>query len=252
MNLVIDLGNTMIKFGLFEQERLIKTFLVNTDRNKSEDEYLIIIRSLIGDELKIEGAIISSVVPALTLNITNAIKKLYGIECLIVSKNLKTKMAIKIDNPNELGADMLVGAIGAHKKYGNSLLVCDVGTATKIYIIDKNGAFNGGIITTGLGASLKSLVSSTSLLLEVPLVAPKKYIGRNTKDCIQSGVVLGQVLMIQEFAKKFETELGYGLKKIITGGFCKVFSENLEDFIFDNDLTLEGLNEVFKLNSYEK
>ena len=251
MILVIDCGNSMIKLGLFNCNELKETYSIKTDRNKSSDEYAIIIQSLIKVS-SLEGSIISSVVPSLTLLLKEAIKKIFKLNSLIISKSLKTGIPIKIDNPSELGADMLSGAIGAYNKFKEPCLVCDLGTATKIYVVDKNGSFIGGIITSGLGISLKTLVDSTSLLIEVPLIAPSHVIGKNTKDSIQSGIVLGHTYMINEFANKIEKELGYKVKRIVTGGYSSSVINGLHDFIYEKNVVLEGLLEIYKRNSYEK
>lgn len=251
MILVVDCGNSMIKLGLFDKNKLVDTYLVKTDRNKSSDEYAIIISSLI-KEKNINGSLISSVVPSLTLILKEAISKVFSLNSLIVSKSLKTRMAIKIDNPSELGADMLSGAIGAYTKFKEACLVCDLGTASKIYVIDKYGNFIGGIITSGLGISLNALVNSTSLLIEVPLIAPKNVIGKNTKDSIESGIVLGHAFMINEFANKIELELGYKVKRIITGGYANSVIKHLDNFIYEKNVVLVGLLEIYKVNSYEK
>ncbi|MBO8427745.1 MAG: type III pantothenate kinase [Firmicutes bacterium] len=251
MILVCDLGNTMIKFGVYDGDNLLNNFSLKTDKNKSSDEYGVLLYTLLKN-CPIDGAIISSVVPSLTKSLSEAIKKVTDVNSLIVSKNIKTKMPIKIDNPNELGSDMLIGAVGASKLYKNSILVVDLGTASKIYVIDKNSNFIGGIISSGLMTSLKALVNSTSLLLEVPLVFPKKVIGKNTKDCIQSGLLNSVVFEILGFSKDFENELGYPLKKIITGGFCRLFKEKLIDFEVIENLNLFGLKEIYRMNQYEK
>ena len=248
MVLCIDCGNTSIKFGIVENEKLKKSYLIRTISEKSDDEYAYSFASLLKNEKMIDGAIISSVVPLLTPVLFSAIKKVYGIEALIVGKNIKTKLALKIDNPAELGADMIAGAVGAKKKYGASTLVADLGTATKIYIVNKDEAFSGCIITCGMEIGLKSLVSSTSQLLETPIIVPPKILGKNTKECIQSGIVYGQIYMINEFAKRIENELGYPLKKVLTGGYSKIIKGELNSFIYDEDLILDGLYHIFKIN----
>lgn len=248
MILCVDCGNTSIKFALVENEEIKKTYLIKTIRDKTSDEYAYSFKSLIGSDAKIDGAIISSVVPLLTLSLHRAIEVAFNVNALVVGKSLKTKLPIKIDNPNELGADMLCGALAAKLKFGDSTLVADLGTATKIYVIDKNGSFIGGVITCGMEISLKSLVNSTSQLLETPLLVPNKIIGRNTKDCIESGVVYGHIFMIESFAKKMEQELGYKLKNILTGGFSKVIKNSISGFYYDEYLIFKGLYEIYKMN----
>ena len=252
MILCVDCGNTSIKFALFKEGKIYRKFQIRTDRNRSSDEYGFSIASLIGKNVEIKTAIISSVVPLLTPALFKAIKKVFGIDALIVGKELKTKMPIKIDNPNELGADMLCGAIGAKNMYGNSILVADLGTATKIYVVDKNGSFIGGAITTGMEISIKALVNSTSQLLETPIILPKKVIGKNTKDCIESGVVYGQAFMIKKIADEMENECGYKLTRVLTGGYSQIIRNELNEFNFDEDLVVKGLYYIALLNEDKK
>lgn len=247
MILAVDVGNTLVKLGLFDGDELKHTFKINTNRDFSSDEYAKKIKDLMND-VKIDGAIISSVVPLLTNVIKMAIEKIYGIESLVVNKNLKTKMPLKLDNPSELGSDLLAGAIGAIKKYKYPLVVADFGTATKMYVVDKNGAYIGGMISSGMKINLEALVKSTSLLMQTPIEAPKNVISKNTKDCIQSGIVYGQAFMVSEFARRMEKELGYELERVLTGGFGEVIKEQIVCFHFEPNLCLEGLYEIYKLN----
>ena len=247
MVLTVDVGNTLIKLGVFDGDSLKNVFKMNANRNLSSDEYAKEIYELIRLE-KIEGAIISSVVPLLTYVLVEAIKRAYNIEPLVVNKNLKTKLPIKIDNPSELGSDLLCGAIGALVKYKAPLVVADLGTATKMFVVDKNGNLIGGMITSGMKISLQSLVSNTSQLIETPLEKPKHIISKNTKECIQSGIVYGQAFMVSEFARRMEKELGYELKRVLTGGFSEVIKDQIVCFQYEPTLTLDGLYEIYKLN----
>lgn len=252
MILCLDCGNTSIKFALVENDKIFKSYLIRTIRERSSDEYAYSLSTLIGKDVKVEAAIISSVVPLLTPILHRAIEIVFNVDALILGKKIKTKLPLKIDNPNELGADMLSGAVAAKIKYGEASLVADLGTATKIYIVDKNGAFIGGAISSGIEISLKSLVSSTSQLLETPIIVPNTVIGRNTKDCIESGIVYGQAFMIREFAKEMENECGYKLKRILTGGFSKIIRNVLNDFVYDENLILDGLYQIYLMNEEKK
>ncbi len=247
MVLTVDIGNTLIKLGLFDGDSLKNVFKINANRNLSSDEYAKEIYELIRLE-KLEGAIISSVVPLLTYVLVEAIKRAYKIEPLVVNKNLKTKLPIKIDNPSELGSDLLCGAIGALKKYKAPLVVADLGTATKMFVVDKSGNLIGGMITCGMKISLQSLVTNTSQLIETPLEKPKHIISKNTKECIQSGIVYGQAFMVSEFARRMEKELGYELNRVLTGGSSFVIKDQIVCFEYEPNLTLDGLYEIYKLN----
>lgn len=246
MILCVDCGNTSIKIGLFENDQVVKVFKLKTDRNKSSDEYALSLTSLVKG--KVDGAIISSVVPLVTPLLRDAIKESFNVAPMILSKKLKTKLPIKIDNPNELGSDMLAGAIGAKTIVDYPFVVADLGTATKLYVVDKNGYFVGGVITAGMEISLKALVGNTAQLLETPIVAPNKIIGTNTKDCIQSGIVFGQAYMVSEFARRMEKELGYGLKRVLTGGFAEEIKDEIVCFDYDENLVLKGLYQIYLIN----
>ncbi len=251
MILCIDCGNTLIKCGVYNEGKLVQFFSIDSKQNKSSSEYELIFASLIKKDNVITGAVLSSVVPLLVNPLMMAIKSLYGINTLLITKAIKTGINIKIDYPNELGNDLLCGAIGAKQKYGYPVVVADLGTATKMYVIDKDGNYIGGMITSGMEVSMKALDSSTSLLTEVSLKAPKKIIGKNTIDSIKSGIILGQAYMISEFARRMEKELGYSLKRVLTGGFSSEIRNEVVCFEYDPHLVLDGLYYVYQLNNKE-
>lgn len=254
MILCLDCGNTSIKIGIFEGNVIKKSLSIRTDRNKSSDEYALSFSNLI--KQNITGAIISSVVPLLTDTIFYAIKTAFNIEPLVLSKKLKTKMPIRTDNPSEVGSDLIAGAIGAKISTPLPFIVADLGTATKLYVVDKNGAFIGVIITAGMEVSLKALVQNTSQLLETPIKAPENIIGKNTKDSIQSGIVYGQAYMVSEFARRIEKELGYELNRVLTGGYADRIKNEIVCYNYDPYLVLRGLNHIYQINTsgedYEK
>src|SRR5574344_57462 len=158
------------------------------------------------------------------------------------------KELIKIDNPGELGADLLCGAVGALHKYKYPLVVADLGTATKMYVIDKNGNYIGGMISSGMRINMEALVSRTAQLMTTPIEAPLKVISKNTKECIQSGIVYGQAFMISEFARRMERELGYELDRVLTGGFSSVIKDQVVCYHYEPNIVLEGLYEIYKQN----
>ncbi len=249
MILCLDCGNTLIKCGIYDKDELKQFFTLDSKLSKSSSEYEIIFKNIIKDGFKIDGAILSSVVPLLSTPLTKAIKSLFNVDTMLITKAIKTGINIKIDYPNELGNDMLCGAVGAKAKYPIPCVVADLGTATKMYVVDKDGSFIGGIITCGMEVSMKALDNSTSLLTEVNLKAPKKIIGKNTIDCIKSGIIFGQAYMISEFARRMEKELGYSLNRIITGGFASEIKDQVVCFSYDEHLVLDGLNYIFKINN---
>jgi len=248
MILAIDCGNTATKLGIFDGDSLVSVYNINTNKGRSSDEYAKEMKDLVKD-VEFTGAIISCVVPLLTSEIKDAVYRAFKVHPLIVDKNLKTKLPIKIDNPSELGSDILCGAVGALKKYQAPLVIADLGTATKMFVVDKNGNMVGGMISSGMRINLESLVSNTSQLLETPLEAPKHVISKNTKESIQSGIVYGQAFMISEFARRMEKEIGYELNRVLTGGFSKFIKDQVVCFHYEPTLTLEGLYEIYRINS---
>ncbi|MFA6667724.1 MAG: type III pantothenate kinase [Bacilli bacterium] len=247
MVLTVDCGNTLIKLGLFDGDSLCNVFKINTNRNRSSDEYAKEMKDLIKVD-SLDGAIVSSVVPLLTHELVSAIKRAFKVNPLVVNKELKTKLPIKIDNPSELGSDLLCGAVGALKKYKCPLVIADLGTATKMFVIDKNGNMIGGMISSGMKINLEGLVHNTAQLMETPLEKPKRIISKNTKECIQSGIVYGQAFMVSEFARRMEQEIGYELGRVLTGGFSEVIKDQIVCFHYEPNLTLEGLFEIYKMN----
>ncbi|MFA5503429.1 MAG: type III pantothenate kinase [Bacilli bacterium] len=253
MKACVDVGNTTIGIGIILDDELVHEITINTEKNKSEDEYYSLISRLLKDRNvsvdKIETFIVSSVVPTLTKPLFNVFTKLLKKEGFLVGPSLKSGIPIKIDHPSELGADLVAGIVGLKHKYGYPSVVIDLGTATKLLVLDQSGTYIGGIIAPGLTISSQTLTSSTSLLPNVALEAPKKVIGKNTIDAMNSGLVYGHSEMIKGLVFKIERELGYSFKKIVTGGNAK-FVEKLFDqnYIFDNELVYQGLNELIKKN----
>jgi type III pantothenate kinase len=253
MKICVDVGNTTIGIGIIEVDKLINEFTINTEKSKSEDEYYYLIKQLLKDSgveiEKINSFILSSVVPNLTKPLLSVFKKILGINGLLVGPNIKSGIPIKLDNPNELGSDLVADIVGAKKEYGYPTLIIDLGTATKILVIDNSGAYVGGIIAPGLSISAEVLSDKASLLPHVALVAPKRVVGKNTIDAMNSGLVYGHSEMIKGLVFKIEKELGYRFKKVITGGNAeyveKLFDSN---YIFDYDLVYTGLNELIIRN----
>lgn len=249
MILCVECGNTALKLGFYDEDELKYRYSLQTIENLSSDDYAFKIKVLLDGKIKnVEGAIVSSVVPTLTDVIVRAIKNLFNCDVKILNSSLKTKIPIKIDNPKELGTDFLCTAVGALRKYEAPFVVADLGTATKLSVVDKNGALIGGIITAGMKVSMNSLVDSTAMLYQVEIAAPKKIIGKNTIDCIQSGIVYGQAYMVSEFARRIENELGYKIERILTGGYSKIIRDQIECFHYEEDLNLDGLYQIYQIN----
>lgn len=213
MLLTLDMGNTNITLGVFKNTELLFESRIATDRSKMEDQYaveLLDIFRLYGvDPAGFEGAILSSVVPPLDQTLHGAVRKVTGVLAMQVGPGTRTGMNILIDNPATLGADLLVGAVAAVKKYGAPCLIWDLGTASKVSVVDKTGAFRGGAIMPGISSSLDSLITKASLLPRIRLQAPEKVVGSNTNDCMESGIVFGTAAMIEGMTARIEEELGY-------------------------------------------
>ncbi len=251
MLLTIDVGNTLTKFAVFDGDELVSTFKIYSETNKSEDVYRHGFLTLLKDldpKGEIDKAIICSVVPVLTHVWVSIAKKTLKVRPLIVGPGLKCGIPIKVDEPGSVGTDLVADALGALVEFGPSCLICDMGTATKFILLDKDGAFGGVAIAPGFGVSMDSLVKKAAALPEVSGIAPKKVIGKNTADSMNSGIVYGAVFEIKGFAQAIEKECGYPLKKILTGGYAQFVAKHLPEFELDSDLTVKGIKEIEKRN----
>ena len=254
MIIAFDIGNTNIHVGLFEKKRLLSSFLIGTDSNRSGDEYAVVLNSLIvaqGVSVNdIDGAIIGSVCPGVTPKIQVAIKKLTDINSMVVGPGIKTGYPIKIDNPSELGADIVANTAGALDETGKACVVIDFGTATTISAIDKNKAFAGCYIMPGIQMSLDSL-NSTGLLPTV--IADEKFpvLAKNSTDSMKSGVIFGQMMAVEGFVETYikELDLPSNIPVVITGGFAPMLLPYFRIKIQHvESLTLKGLNVIYQSN----
>ncbi len=253
MILAVDIGNTNIVIGCIEEEKVYFVERVSTDISKTELEYVVQFKTLL--ELyrikmeEITGCIIASVVPPLNNIVKNAMEKLLRITPMIVGPGLKTGLNILMDNPAQVGADLIVNAVAGLKYYGAPIIIIDMGTATTISVVDKNKNYVGGMILPGVKVSLESLVNRTSQLPRISLEAPKKMIGKNTVDCMKGGIVMGQAASMDGLIERICEELGYSAQVVATGGlagciipYCK------KEIICDNELTLKGLGIIYNKN----
>lgn len=250
MILAVDVGNTNIVLGVIDKE-LVLSGRISTNINETDQEYAMKLHSFlhINDIEGIDGAIISSVVPALVDTLKKAIKMVCGVDTMVVGPGVKTGLSIKIDDPAQLGADMVVSAVAAKAKYKCPMIIFDLGTATTGSVIDKNGNFIGAIITTGVNTSINALSSGTALLPQINISAPKKVIGTNSVDSMKSGVVIGTAAMMDGFVDRFEEELGESATVIVTGGLGKSIAQNCKrDMIIDEDLIIDGLKIIYEKN----
>lgn len=253
MILTIDIGNTSIALGGFEKDELKFVVRLSTDVTKTEDEYaskILNILSLHGvDRNGVDGAIISSVVPPLNAIMKSAIKLAYGVEPLMVCPGIKTGIGILCDSPSSVGADLICSCVAANTLYGAPALIIDIGTATKMIVTNKNGAFIGVSIIPGVMMGLKALSNGTAQLPLVSLEAPNTVVGKNTVDCIKSGVVFGNASMIDGMIDRINREIGEELPVIVTGGYSSSIAPHCNHkMIIDEYLVLKGLNVIYNKN----
>ncbi len=255
MILAIDVGNTNIKLGLFKENVLVSSWKMSTDVNRTADETGAIIMQLFRasdiDETKIKGAIISSVIPQLNYSLLHALKFYFKLKPLMVETGVKTGMAIKYENPKELGSDRIVNCVAALKKYKAPFILVDFGTATTYNVVNAKGEFLGGVITAGIKTSVNALAKETAQLPRVELAAPAKIIANTTVKGIQAGALYGKAGEAKYLLQKIKGELGdTSIKVIATGGLSELIMdiEPLFDVI-DRGLSLEGLNIIYKMNN---
>ena len=254
MILTIDIGNSTIMLGGFRGENAAFVSRIATNITKTEDEYavsLLGILSLHGiDKSEITGAIVASVVPPLTSRVMLAVAKICGIEPLTVGPGIKTGINIHCDTPSSVGADIICTAVAAHHIYGSPSLVIDMGTATKMSVINKKGAFIGVSIIPGVMMSLNALSEGTAQLPKVSLDAPASVIGKNTADCMKSGIIFGNASMIDGMIDRINEEMGDTLPVIATGGLSPVIIPHCKhEITLDEQLVLKGLYALYLKNN---
>lgn len=254
MILVFDVGNTNIVFGVYQGKSLVKNWRLSTDKNKTSDEYGILIRQCFTyDEINykdIEAIVIASVVPNVMQSLEEMSFKYFDLKPLIVGPGIKTGLNIRYDNPKEVGADRIVNAIGAYEKYGGPLVIVDFGTATTFCVISEKGDYLGGAISPGINTSTEALFTHASKLPKVELIKPDSVIGKTTIKSIQSGIIYGQIGMVDYLVGRIEAELGTKLKQVVaTGGLSELIgSESEKISIVDKQITLEGLKKIYEIN----
>ena len=254
MDIVIDVGNSTIQIGYYKNDILIRKISFVTDSNKSIDElYASIIEQNRLHELNADEAeylLYSSVVPSINANLKEALKRVFkSAKFLSLENKMKTGLAMKCDNPQEVGQDLIADMVGAKEKYGYPTIVIDLGTATKVLLIDKEGFFSSAAIMPGLVISAKSLFDKGEQLPNISLTTPKKMIGRNTIDCMNIGIVYGHLDGFMGIVNRTEEEIGYKCKKIVTGGASFFIKEIIDkDYILDDDLCVDGLHLILKRN----
>lgn len=251
--LCIDVGNTQMVLGIFHDRKITSRWRIHTDRNRTSDEYIYLIRDLLRsdkiDESRLKGISISCVVPPARQALIDMANSAFGIEPLVVGPGMRTGMPILYDNPKEVGADRIANAVAAYERVGEELIVIDFGTAITFDVVSQAGEYVGGIIFPGIQISLDALFMKASKLPRVELERPQSVIGKDTISSIQSGIVFGYASMVDSVIEKIAAETGTNPHVTATGGLAQVIageSKSINEII--PDLTLEGLKILWERN----
>lgn len=253
MLLVMDVGNTHIVLGLFQGDELLHHWRIQTDRNATEDEYAMLLKSLfehVGIRMEeIDGVSISSVVPPLKRVLHLLVRKYFGLQPLVIGPGVKTGLNIKYENPREVGADRIVNAVAAIETYGPPLIIVDFGTATTFCFINEQGHYVGGAIVPGVHVSAEALHQRAAQLTRVEVVKPESVVGRNTVKAIQSGLFYGYVGVVDGIVNRMKRLLTKRPTVVATGGLAEMISKEAETIdVYDPLLTLRGLKIIYERN----
>lgn len=253
MILTIDIGNSTITLGGVEGDEILLECRLNTDRVKTSDTYCIDLKTLFeiyGVALEsIEGVIISSVVPQVQGSVRRAIRKLLNLEPLVVGPGLKTGLNIRLENPGQLGADLVAADVAALREHKMPMILINMGTATTVSVLDPQGAHLGGCVCPGVKISLEALTGKTSLLPGIQLERPKQVIGRNTADAMRSGIMYGTAAMLDGIIDRFREETGWDFTLVATGGLAKhIIPLCRHDIFYDRHLIIKGLAALYRDN----
>ena len=253
MVLVFDVGNTNIVIGVYDQETLLNHWRLGTDTLRTADEYAVVLNTLFHYQnlamQEIKAVVISSVVPSLMMELEILSQRYFGCKPLVVGPGIKTGIAIKYDNPREVGADRVVNAVAAYHKYGGPLIIIDFGTATTFCVVTENGEYLGGAIAPGIRISTEALVSKASKLPRVELTIPKSLIGKNTIMSMQVGIIYGFVGQVEGLINRMKKEITGTPRVVATGGLASVIAHETDAIdIIDEYLTLDGLHLIYNMN----
>ena len=253
MILAVNIGNTNITIGAVKGKTIVFQARLRTDTTKTSDEYAIDLKMLLAirdiPTSEIEGAIVSSVVPQVLNALKTALTKLFSKNILVVGPGIRTGLNIRIDNPAQTGADLVVGCVAALKLEKPPLIVIHLGTATTLMVLDQNGAMIGGSICPGIRISMEALTQRAALLPGLQLDAPRRTIGRNTVECMRSGIMVGAAAMLDGMVERMEAELGSKATVIATGGIAKFIVPMCKTpIIYDKDLLVKGLAALYRDN----
>ncbi len=253
MLLAIDCGNTHIVLGVYQGQKLLSHWRLQSNANRTEDEYLVLIESLLNREglniKDINHLALGTVVPTFQTIFMRLAKKYLNITPLCIDYTTDTGMPIFLDNPAEAGADRIINAVAAYAVYGGPLIVVDFGTATTFDCVSQKGEFLGGAIAPGIEISQEALFSKAARLFQVPLSPPEHVIGKNTQECLQAGLIWGFAGQVDGLIRRMQQELGQKAYVVATGGLAKTIADYTETIDqIDPMLTLEGLRLIYERN----
>ena len=252
MILTIDVGNTNITCGVFDEDVIVASFRITTKMPRTSDEYGMILYNLLEQNniqpMDIGDAIICSVVPNVMHSLRGGLVKYFHITPIIVEAGIKTGIRIVTPNPQQIGADRIVDAVGAYEIYGGPVLVIDFGTATTYDFVDENGAFLGGITAPGIRISAKALSEDAAKLPEIEIKKPESILGKDTITSMQAGIVYGQIGQTEYIINNVKEEVGLeNVKTVVTGGLGRIIANETTCIdIYDPNLTLKGIYRVYK------
>ena len=253
MILTLDMGNSNIVVGGIDENKLYFEERITTDHRKTSLEYAIMLKNILEiHKIKrsdIEGAILSSVVPPLNAPLSSAVKKITGKKPMLVGSGMKTGLNIKVDNPKSVGGDRIVAAVAAVAQFEGPIIVIDMGTATTLDVVSKDGSYSGGVILPGVMVSLNALVGNTAQLPQINLDTPKRVIGKNTVECMQNGIMYGNAAMLDGLIDRMEEEMGEKCTLVATGGMARFITPLCNhEIIYIPDLLLRGLLILYRQN----
>jgi type III pantothenate kinase len=252
--LALDVGNTNLVIGAYRGADLVRTWRAATAVERTEDELAVMIDGLLArEELgldDIDSMVVGSVVPPLTLALTRLADRHLGGRAVVIGPGIKTGVRLRVDNPSEVGADRIANTLAAHRRYGGPAIIVDFGTSTNFDVVSAEGDFLGGSFAPGIEVASESLFGRASRLFRVPLTPPRDAIGKNTADCLRSGIVFGYVGLVEGLIARIHSELGARARVIATGGLATTIAPLTRAIEkVDEDLTLEGLRLLWELNT---